>query len=265
MKLKIYQIDAFAERQFQGNPAAVIPLEEWLPDAVMQSIALENNLAETAFFVPEESGYSIRWFTPNSEVKLCGHATLASAFVLFEFLGLTQESVSFDSKSGPLSVAKSGDKLELDFPAQPPTEITPPDALLKGLNLDVLHCLCLANEDYIVIVEDSARLRDITPDLQALSTLDLRGVIVSSIADDSEAFDFYARFFAPKLGVPEDPVTGSAYTQLTPYWSRRLEKTEFKARQLSPRGGDLICRLQGERVMIAGSVACYMEGLIDIG
>lgn len=265
MKLTIYQVDAFAERQFQGNPAAVIPLEEWLPDDLMQSIALENNLAETAFFVPEETGYSIRWFTPNSEVKLCGHATLASAFVLFEYLGLVQDSVSFHSKSGLLRVAKSGDKLELDFPAQPPVEITPPDLLLKGLNIDALDCVCLASEDYVVILQDSARLRDLAPDMHALSKLDLRGVIVSSLADDSEIYDFYARFFAPKLGVPEDPVTGSAYTQLAPYWGQRLEKTELQARQLSPRGGDLACRLQGERVMIAGSVTCYMEGLIDIG
>lgn len=265
MKLKIYQVDAFASKQFEGNPAAVVPLEDWLPDELMQSIALENNLAETAFFVKEESGYSIRWFTPGSEVKLCGHATLASAYVLFEFLELQQDSVSFNSKSGQLSVSKSGTNLELDFPAQPPIEVSPPENLLAGLGLESQECSCLSCEDYVVIVNDSARLRSLKPDMNLLSQLDLRGVIVSSIADDAENYDFYARFFAPKLGVPEDPVTGSAYTQLTPYWSQRLDKTRMQARQLSPRGGDVACELKGDRVMIAGAVACYMEGSIDIG
>lgn len=264
MKLPIYQLDAFADRQFQGNPAAVVPLDAWLADEVMQSIAMENNLAETAFFVPTDSGFSIRWFTPTSEVDLCGHATLAAAFVLMEYRGYEGSQIKFDSRSGELAVTPVGSLLELDFPSQVPAAVAAPAALLEGLKLREDQCSCLAHGDYLVEVADSRSLRAIEPDFEKLEKLDLRGVIVTSAADDSEDLDFYSRFFAPKIGVPEDPVTGSAYTQLTPYWAERLGKSSLEAMQLSSRGGKVSCKLLGARVRIAGSVVPYLAGTIQI-
>lgn len=259
MKLSIYQIDAFAENPFEGNPAAVVPLEAWLPDEVMQAIAEENNLAETAFFIPANKGFHIRWFTPNKEVRLCGHATLASAFVLFEFLGYTQDVITFDSLSGPLAVTRAGKILELDFPSQNPEKCEIPDDLVRGLGKTPIECYRF--EDYIAVFNNESEISSIDPNHEFLEKLDLRGVIVTS---RSPTYDFVARFFAPKYGVPEDSVTGSAYTQLTPYWSRVLGRTRLSAKQISRRGGELTCELRGNRVSISGSAVKYLEGTIEI-
>ncbi len=259
MKLPLYQIDAFAEKPFEGNPAAVVPLQEWLPEATMQAIAEENNLAETAFFVPHNNQFHIRWFTPGNEVRLCGHATLAAAFVLFRCLGYRQERVVFDSLSGKLSVSRSGESLTLDFPTQAPQPCEAPAALIRGLGITPLACH--RNEDYLAVLDSEQALAAIEPDHADLRQLDLRGVIVTA---PSSTRDFVVRFFAPKYGIPEDPVTGSAYTQLIPYWSARLGKTRLSARQLSRRGGNLQCELAGDRVRISGSAVKYMEGTIEV-
>lgn len=259
MKLSIYQVDAFAEKPFEGNPAAVVPLDQWLPDKTMQAIAEENNLAETAFFVPENNGFHIRWFTPSKEVKLCGHATLASAFVLSEYLSYEQDTIVFDSLSGPLSVEINQGVLTLDFPSQKPVKCEIPDELIKGLGKTPLECY--RNEDYLAVFEDEKEVSSINPDHRHLERLDLRGVIATSPSLEQ---DFVARFFAPKYGIPEDPVTGSAYTQLAPYWSGKMGKIKLRAKQISPRGGKLTCELKGDRVLISGSAIKYMEGTIEI-
>lgn len=260
MRLAIYQIDAFAGKQFEGNPAAVVPLEAWLPDETMQAIAQENNLSETAFFVPAADGvFHIRWFTPNREVRLCGHATLASAYVLFNDLDYGPDEIVFDSLSGRLSVSKADDLLTLDFPSQVPERCEVPDHLVKGLGAVPLECY--RNEDYLAVFSTEQEVAAIEPDHGHLSRLDLRGVIVTA---PSSRQDFVARFFAPKYATLEDPVTGSAYTQLTPYWSDRLGKTQLRARQISRRGGNLLCQLDGSRVRISGSAVKYMEGTIEI-
>jgi len=259
VKLSVYQIDAFAEKPFEGNSAAVIPLDDWLPDSLMQSIAEENNLAETAFFVQNDSGFNIRWFTPTKEVKLCGHATLASAFVLFNFLGYESNSITFNSLSGPLSVTRSGDLLTLDFPTQKPEKCVAPAKLVEGLGLMPIECYM--NEDYVAVFDNENEISHITPNHSHLEQLDLRGVIVTA---PSSKYDFVARFFAPKFGIPEDPVTGSAYTQLVPYWTERIGKSKLRAKQISPRGGKLICELKGDRVLISGSAVMYMKGEVEI-
>ncbi len=259
MKLDIYQIDAFAEKQFEGNPAAVVPLNEWLPDSVMQAIAEENNLAETAFFVPSITGYHIRWFTPNKEVRLCGHATLASAYVLFNILDYEEKVISFESLSGVLLVSKNGDVLTLDFPAQPPEVCSTPPLLSTGLGKVPLKCL--KHDDYVAVFENETDVLSITPNHESLKQLDLRGVIATA---PSSEFDFIVRFFAPKFGIPEDPVTGSAYTQLIPYWSNRLRKPKLRAKQVSSRGGKVLCEQKGNRVFISGSAVAYMKGSIEI-
>ncbi|AUM13756.1 PhzF family phenazine biosynthesis protein [Ketobacter alkanivorans] len=258
MSFSIFQVDAFASRPFEGNPAAVVPLDQWLPDDVMQSIAAENNLAETAFFVPEEDGFRIRWFTPTVEVKLCGHATLAAAFVLYEKLHWDQAQVVFQSLSGPLTVVRSGGLLTLDFPAQPGTLCDAPSALVRGLGVQPRECL--ASEDYIVVLETEQQLAGLEPDMVALMELDLRGVAVTA---PGEHKDFVVRFFGPRCGIPEDPVTGSAYTQLAPYWAQRLGRDRMEARQISARGGDVRCELAGKRVKISGSAVLFLEGEIQ--
>ena len=259
MEIKVYQVDAFANRAFEGNPAAVCPLDDWLPDTVMQSIAAENNLSETAFFVGEGNQFAIRWFTPATEVDLCGHATLASAHVLFECLGMDGDSVAFSSRSGPLYVSKQDDLLVLDFPAQPPAPCTTPDAVTAAFDRDGLESWVA--EDLVVIFDDAEAVRTARPDIEALRGLDNRGVIITAAGDDC---DFVARFFGPNVGIDEDPVTGSAYTQLVPYWSGRLGKKEFHARQLSNRGGELFCRLAGDRVSIGGRAVLFSEGHIHL-
>ena len=259
MRLPIYQIDAFAEEPFEGNPAAVVPLREWLPDKTMQAIAEENNLAETAFFIPTSHGFHIRWFTPKVEVKLCGHATLAAAFVLFECMDHKEDSVRFDSSSGPLSVSQKDRLLTLNFPSQKAeaTDIT--EIITKGLGKKPLELY--RNEDYLAVFESEKEVSEIIPDNRYLEQLDLRGVIITAPSDEQ---DFVARFFAPKCGIPEDPVTGSAFTQLMPYWSEKLGKSSLRARQISSRGGKVFCEIKGDRVLISGYAVKYMEGTFEI-
>ena len=260
MKIKQYQVDAFARRVFEGNPAAVCPLEAWLPDELMQAIAMENNLSETAFFVPEGDGYRLRWFTPLAEVDLCGHATLASAHVILNVLGEKKDRVDFETRSGKLTVTRDGDMLAMDFPAQPPKRVEIPETLVAGLGARPVEVL--ANIDYVAVFEDEATIRALTPDLGRLAELELRGVSVTAPGTDH---DFVSRFFAPKVGVPEDPVTGSAHCKLVPYWAGRLGKDELTARQVSRRGGDVRCRLMGDRVMLSGSAVTFMEATIEVG
>ena len=257
MELDLYQIDAFASRLFEGNPAAVCPLEQWLPEQTMQAIAAENNLSETAFFVPEGNGYHIRWFTPNGEVDLCGHATLASAYVLFTMLGYSEEMIEFSSKSGVLHVSRDNDEIIMDFPVQPPVVCEFPEAISKAFKPSPKQCL--RSEDYIVVFENEAAVASAEPDFGLLATLDLRGVIITA---PSSRYDFIARFFAPKYGIPEDPVTGSAYTQLAPYWAEKLGSKRFHVKQVSARGGELRCWIERDRVLISGKARKYMEATI---
>lgn len=259
MKFKIYQIDAFAEKPFEGNPAAVVPLEQWLADEVMQRIAEENNLAETAFFVPTAEGFHIRWFTPGSEVKLCGHATLASAFVLFTELNYGKDELIFDSLSGELKVTRNERLLSLDFPNQLPAKVNTPEALVLGLGAEPDKCY--ANEDYMAVYEDEAIVAELVPDGPHLQSLDRRGVIATAASSE---FDFVSRFFAPKVAIPEDPVTGSSFTHLIPYWANRLGKQKMLAKQISPRGGVVHCELIDDRVLISGNAVKYLEGEIEI-
>ncbi|OQX07786.1 MAG: isomerase [Desulfobulbaceae bacterium A2] len=260
MKIPLYQVDAFTERVFAGNPAAVCPLDSWLPDETLQAITAENNLSDTAFFVPGERGFHLRWFTPAAEVDLCGHATLATAHVLFEHLGHATPQVVFTTRSGVLTVERQGRQLMMNFPSQVPQPCASvPAALAEALGQWPLELL--AADDYLVLLESEEAVRGLTPDMERLRTLDRRGVCVTA---RGTAVDFVSRFFAPKLGVPEDPVTGSAYCELTPYWSARLGKDELRARQVSHRGGDLLCRLQGDRVLLFGSAVTYMRGEIEL-
>ena len=259
MELPIYQIDAFSSEVFKGNPAAVCPLPEWLPTETMQSIAAENNLSETAFFVPKGDNYSIRWFTPVNEVKLCGHATLGSAYVLFNILGYENDTIRFDSKSGILKVTKQDDWLTLDFPKQPPVPCDTPLELIAAFKMEPIECM--VSEDHIAVFENETDIETANPNYEQLKKLDSRGVIITA---KSMRYDFVARFFAPKYGVPEDPVTGSAYTQLAPYWASKLGSKKFKAKQVSSRGGEVYCEIVGDRVLISGKAAKYMEGKITL-
>jgi PhzF family phenazine biosynthesis protein len=262
MEIPIYQIDAFAERLFAGNPAAVCPLEAWLPDATLQAIALENNLSETAYFIPLGPGhYHIRWFTPGREVNLCGHATLATAHVLFHELGEAGTRLRFESRSGELVVERESDWLVLDFPAQPPQACEAPVGLLESLEGEPQE-VWFSAEDYIVVYGSEQAIRDLQPDFGRLAEVEARGVAVT--APGLDGVDFVSRFFAPRAGINEDPVTGSAHCKLTPLWSERLGKAELRARQLSARGGELRCRLAGERVLLAGKGVSYLKGRITV-
>lgn len=255
--IPIYHIDAFASRVFTGNPAAVCPLDAWLDDATLQAIAAENNLSETAFFVYDGERVALRWFTPVTEVDLCGHATLAAAFVIFNELEPQRDAVVFGSRSGDLAVTRAGDLLTLDFPATPTTACAAPEELIAGLGctpLEVRQCA-----DYLVVLEDEAAVRALQPRMDMLIQLDTRGVIATAPGDTA---DFVSRFFAPAYGIPEDPVTGSAHCALTPYWARRLGKRSLHALQVSARGGELFCTEAGTRVSIAGRAIKYLEGRI---
>lgn len=258
MKIPLYQVDAFTNKRFSGNPAAICPLEKWLPDSTLQSIAAENNLSETAFFVEEESGLRIRWFTPNKEVKLCGHATLAAAYVIFK-LDIAHSEIRFNSKSGPLKVTKENDRLTLDFPAEPAIPCETPPGMTEALGLEP-KC-CFKSEDYLVILQDEETVSQLQPDFRKLQEIDTRGIIVSAPGKD---VDFVSRFFAPKFGIDEDPVTGSAHCMLTPYWANELNKTQLSARQISKRQGELTCELKADRVLISGDAILYLEGTIEI-
>ncbi len=255
----MYQIDAFARDVFRGNPAAVVPLEQWPEDAFMQKIAMENNLSETAFFVPEKQGYAIRWMTPTKEVDMCGHATLASAYVLFETLGYEKEEIIFYSKSGELRVKREGELLSMDFPAQRITEVARPEQFADIFGKAPLRVY--KSMDYIAVFENETFIREFTPDLERFKTLDGRGVVITAQAKD---YDFVCRMFAPNYGIDEDPVTGSAFTQLVPYWAEALQKRQFRAKQVSRRGGEVLCALEGARCVIKGRAVTYFEGEIFI-
>ncbi|PQA54127.1 PhzF family phenazine biosynthesis protein [Siphonobacter curvatus] len=262
MTLPIYQVDAFTNTLFKGNPAAVVPLQEWLPKETMLKIAAENNLAETAFFVQKGDDYELKWFTPTVEIDLCGHATVASAFVLYEFLGYTQDEIRFHSNSGLLTVRRQDSRLTLNFPANPPQATEIPEGLLESLGLSrALEVLRGRTNDYLVILEEQEQIAGLNPDHRQLRTIGARGVIVSSVGTDA---DFVSRFFAPASGVDEDPVTGSAHTVLVPYWAEKLGKTELFARQISARGGELWLQLLGDRVEISGEAVAYLKGEIMI-
>ncbi len=261
MQIPLYQIDAFADGPFTGNPAAVCPLDSWLPDAVMQAIAAENNLSETAFFVPEGEFYRLRWFTPTTEVDLCGHATLASAYVVFRWLQPDRRSITFQTvQAGPLTVARDGDLLALDFPSRPAEPCAMSEKLAAGLGQR--PAALLAARDYLAIYDHAGDIAALAPDFAALAAIDRFAIIVS--APGTGGIDFVSRFFAPARGVDEDPVTGSAHCTLIPYWAERLGKTRLNARQLSRRGGTLSCALNGDRVTIAGRASPYLEGTITV-
>ncbi|OFW57890.1 MAG: isomerase [Candidatus Solincola sediminis] len=259
MKIPIYQIDAFSSRVFSGNPAAVCPLEAWLDDESMQSIAAENNLSETAFFLPDRDHYSIRWFTPVSEVRLCGHATLASAFVVFNHIEPACRRLVFESASGPLPVLKKADMLSMDFPALPPSPCTCPPALAQGLGRQPETVLC--SEDYLAVFKSQDDIVALNPDFEILKKLDMRAVIATAPGEEA---DFVSRFFAPDYGINEDPATGSAHCTLAPYWSRILGRKKLRAQQLSKRRGEIFCEDLGNRVLISGRAIEYMQGWISL-
>jgi len=254
MKLKIQQIDAFTKEPFRGNPAAVCPLDDWLDDSLLQAIAAEMNLSETAFFVKRDDHYELRWFTPVVEVDLCGHATLASAHAIFADSETPARRVEFSTKSGRLSVMREEDLLVMDFPSQPAKPCQAPEDLSKGLGAATEEVLC--SEDFMAVLASEEDVRRLEPDLVRFNRLPLRGVIVTSPGND---VDFVSRFFAPKYGIPEDPVTGSAHCALAPYWAERLGKERMRALQVSQRGGEIFCQVRGERVLISGSAVKVME------
>ena len=260
MNLTIYQVDAFAKEVFRGNPAAICPLENWLEAELMQRIALENNLSETAFFVKNGDVYEIRWFTPTFEIDLCGHATLASAFVIFECLKLEEKLIKFHShKSGELSVEKQGDVLILDFPSRPVSPADAPNGLIEAIGKQPKEIF--KARDYFLVYENEQEILDIAPDFTALLKIDAHGFIVTAKGETS---DFVSRFFAPEVGVFEDPVTGSAHCNLIPFWAEQLGKTELFGKQISARGGELFCELKGDRVKIGGNAVLYLKGEIYI-
>lgn len=258
MQLTQYQVDAFSDQLFKGNPAAVCPLEDWLPDEQLQAIAMENNLSETAFFVPKGEEYELRWFTPAVEVDLCGHATLASAHILFTELGFAAEQIVFRSRSGKLSVHREGDCYWLNFPADQLQKVPTPMYLRKGLQQEPI-AVYKGREDFLVVFGLEEKVLTLRPDFKKLAEAGGRGVIVTA---PGTKVDFVSRCFFPNAGVDEDPVTGSAHTTLIPYWAERTGRTEFTARQLSRRGGDLRCRLLGDRVEIGGEAVTFMKGTI---
>ncbi|MEO5572142.1 MAG: PhzF family phenazine biosynthesis protein [Bacteroidia bacterium] len=261
MKLKLFQVDAFTNKIFGGNPAAVCPLEKWLPDDVMQQIANENNLAETAFFVREGEGYGLRCFTPVYEVDLCGHATLASAFILFEILNYDKPEIKFHTRSGVLSVKKDGAFFKMNFPKDEMSKIETPPVLMEAIKQTPLETW-KGKTDYMTVLSSQKVLEALQPDFGILKTLeDMRGVICTA---KGEMVDFVSRCFYPAYGIDEDPTTGSAHTTMTPYWAQKLNKNKLTAQQISKRKGDLICELVGERIEISGQGKLYLTGEIQI-
>lgn len=258
MKIPYFEVAAFTSKPFHGNPAGVCPLTKWLDDATMQNIAAENNLSETAFFVPRGNDYELRWFTPTVEIDLCGHATLASAFILFSELGVRGNAIRFHSQSGVLTVSRHNDVLTLDFPSRPPSPCSLPGDLIRGLGKQPVGIL--KARDYFCVFANEPDVRSLKPDFALLGTLEDK-VIVTAPGTDC---DFASRFFAPTAGVPEDPVTGSAHSTLIPYWAARLGKKKMFARQISKRGGELFCELAGDRVLIGGKAVLYNRGHIEI-
>ena len=261
MTIPIYQADAFTDKLFGGNPAAICPLEEWLPDETMQKIAAENNLSETAFLVASQSGFDLRWFTPEREVDLCGHATLAAAHIIFTELGYQQDTVSFKSlKAGVLSVSRNADLYTLDFPTRVPQPSDLPEGLIEALGTGK-PAEVLRSRDYIVVYESEEMVQNIKPDFSALARITTLGTIVTAKGNNS---DFVSRMFAPAAGIPEDPVTGSAHCNLIPYWAEKLGKDKLHAYQISARRGELWCELKGDRVLMSGKAVTYLKGEIYI-
>jgi PhzF family phenazine biosynthesis protein len=261
MRIPLFQVDAFTTRLFSGNPAAVMPMDRFLPDTTLQSIAAENNLAETAFLVTQGNEYAIRWFTPTVEVPLCGHATLASAAVVMERLEPDRNAVVFHSASGPLAVTRVHTGYVMSFPVRPSELIVPPSALAEALGAAPIEVHADAF-NYTALFENAGVVRELTPNLAAVARLERSGVIVT--APGEEPYDFVSRYFAPAKGIPEDPVTGGAHCMLMPYWSDKLKKNECRAFQASQRGGEIICRLNGDRVELEGSCMFYLEGVVNI-
>lgn len=260
MKLPYYEVSAFTTNPFGGNPAGVCPLDVWLPDALLQGIAANNNLAETAFTVPRADGFDLRWFTPALEMDLCGHATLAAAFVLFEKRAVSLDKIEFHSRSGLLTVHRKNEILTLDFPARPAVPATIPAALIRGLGAEPKEVL--KARDYLAVFGSPEEVMALKPDFAILKTLDCLGVIATAPGTDCE---FVSRFFAPGAGVDEDPVTGSAHCTLIPFWAKQLGRSKLFARQVSARGGELFCELAGARVHIGGRAVLYCKGEIDVG
>lgn len=259
MTIPYYEIAAFTSRHFGGNPAGVCILNEWLPDQVMQAIAAENNLAETAFMIEREKHFDIRWMTPAIEIDLCGHATLASAYVIFTYLGRRRDVVYFQSASGELCVERMKDRLVLDFPSRPAAPCDPPAGLAEALRAEPRAVA--KGRDYLAVFDRHEDVAALAPDFEALARLAAQGVVVTAPGNDC---DFVSRNFAPRAGIPEDPVTGSTHCVLIPYWSKRLGRKELRARQLSRRGGELFCEDRGARVGIGGTAVLYMEGAIHL-
>ncbi|HWM86119.1 MAG TPA: PhzF family phenazine biosynthesis protein [Kofleriaceae bacterium] len=265
--LDCFQVDAFTDRPFRGNPAAVCPLQSWLPDAVMQSVAAENAVSETAFFVPRADGdFDLRWFTPEVEVDLCGHATLATAFVLFDRLDTARAAARFHTRSGPLEVRRDGAGLVMDLPARPASPTSSEVQAALGRALGQPPVAALRARDLMAVFESADQVRALRPDMAAIAALDTFAVIATAPGGPPDGdVDFVSRFFAPQKGVPEDPVTGSAHATLVPYWSERLGRSQLRARQVSRRGGDLTCELRGERVLLTGRAILVKTGAIRIG
>lgn len=260
MKLPIYQVDAFTDKLFGGNPAAVVPLEKWIDDSLMQDLAMENNLAETVFFVPANGGYDIRWFTPVLEINLCGHATLASAFVLYDQLGYNKPEIVFNSKSGKLTVKKKEDAFLMDFPSWKPEKTDDyPAGLQAALGVKEIVAV-YRHRDLLVELNTEAEVKNAQPDFTALKKTGEKIIITAP----GKEVDFVSRFFAPVAGIDEDPVTGSAHSQLIPFWSEKLNKKILQAKQLSPRGGSIYCEQNGERVIMGGQCRFYMKGEVLI-
>lgn len=261
MRIPIFHIDAFSPRPFAGNPAAVMLLNTFLEDPLLQEIAAENNLSETAFLVPEGGDYRLRWFTPTTEVPLCGHATLASAAVVMQRIEPGRGTVVFHSASGPLTVNRMETGYVMDFPVRTSEQISTPPALAEALRIEPIEVF--KNEfNYLALLDSGQVLRALAPDMAALARMDRPGVIVTAPGD--ETYDFISRYFAPAKGIPEDPVTGAAHCMLAPYWAKRLGKTAFHAFQASRRGGEITCRLEGDRVKLEGACVFYLEGEVEI-
>lgn len=259
MKLDIYQVDAFADKVFEGNPAAVVPLTEWLDDDTMLGIAAENNLSETAFFVPTDSGFHLRWFTPTTEVPLCGHATLATSFVIYRELGWDKDEITFETKSGPLVVKRRDDGFVMNFPLSPPKPCAIPDGLEDAFGVKLLEAH--ENRFCLVVCESEEDVINSKPDHQALAHIEPADFILTA---RSEKYDFVSRCFAPSHGIEEDPVTGSAHCVSAAFWAERLGKTTLDARQVSKRGGNLQCIVKGDRIDLFGRAHLYLKGQISI-
>jgi predicted PhzF superfamily epimerase YddE/YHI9 len=261
LSIPLFRVDAFANKLFEGNPAAVCPLQDWLPDETLRAIAAENNLSETAFFVPKGDHYALRWFTPRCEVNLCGHATLAAAYVIFKVLGFGKTEIRFEIRSGPLLVRQEGELLAMDFPSLPPWACDqPPAELLEGLGTAPERVLQI-KDNYFAVFRDEEQILDLRPNLTLLAKLHPAGVCATAPGKQA---DFVSRYFVPSFGIPEDPVTGSTHCSLTPYWAGRLGKQYLHARQLSARGGELWCEQAAERVILRGRAILYLTGSLTV-